>query len=177
MTTRRNPLPEFERLPLNEGDPPNSAWGLWDDTNDASLGSLNYLTDDVVLRAVREEVKTGERTGLEYVLTSLFIIAVWLLSMASLPLDFFKPPLLGRAGFEQKVIDKSPLVVNDDVVRLFWVDFDIHSHVSSELRSRSIPKEVPSGTASGTSRTKRSASFTTGQYLTVDNLYLTTAGF
>lgn len=36
----------------------------------------------------------------------------------SLPLDFFDPPLLGRAGFEQKVIDKSPLVVNDDVVLL-----------------------------------------------------------
>ena len=34
----------------------------------------------------------------------------------SLPLDFFAPPLLGRAGFEQKVIDKDPLVVNDDVV-------------------------------------------------------------
>lgn len=33
----------------------------------------------------------------------------------SLPLDFFNPPLLGRAGFEQKVIDKSPFVVNDDV--------------------------------------------------------------
>lgn len=31
-------------------------------------------------------------------------------------MDFFKPPLLGRAGFEQKVIDKKPFVVNDDVV-------------------------------------------------------------
>lgn len=31
-------------------------------------------------------------------------------------MDFFKPPLLGRAGFEQKVIDKNPFVVNDDVV-------------------------------------------------------------
>ena len=35
---------------------------------------------------------------------------------ASLPLDLFDPPLLGRAGFEQKIIDKNPLVVNDDVV-------------------------------------------------------------
>ena len=34
----------------------------------------------------------------------------------SLPLDFFNPPLLGRAAFEQRVIDKSPFVVNDDVV-------------------------------------------------------------
>lgn len=65
MVSRRNPLPKLEQLPLNEGDPPNSAWGLWDDSKDASLGSLNYLTADIVLRTVREEVKTGERTGLE----------------------------------------------------------------------------------------------------------------
>lgn len=39
-------------------------------------------------------------------------------SNSSLPLDFFNPPLLGRAGFEQKVIDKDPLVVNDDVVSI-----------------------------------------------------------
>lgn len=36
--------------------------------------------------------------------------------MNSLPLDFFNPPLLGRAAFEQRVIDKNPFVVNDDVV-------------------------------------------------------------
>ena len=28
----------------------------------------------------------------------------------------FDPPLLGRVGLSQKVIDKNPLVVNDDVV-------------------------------------------------------------
>ena len=34
----------------------------------------------------------------------------------SLPLDFFGPPLLGRAAFQQKIIHKDPFVVNDDVV-------------------------------------------------------------
>lgn len=34
----------------------------------------------------------------------------------SLPLDFFEPPLLGRTGFNQQIIDKAPLIVNDDVV-------------------------------------------------------------
>jgi hypothetical protein len=34
----------------------------------------------------------------------------------SLPLDLVNPPLLGRVGFEQKVIDKHPRVINDDVV-------------------------------------------------------------
>ncbi|KAM0711871.1 hypothetical protein Q7P35_001241 [Cladosporium inversicolor] len=98
MAARKDPLPAFVNLPLNENDPPNSAWGLWNDSKDASLGSLNYLTDDVVLKTTREEVKTGERVGLD------------------LPLDFFKPPLLGRAAFEQRVIDKSPFVVNDDII-------------------------------------------------------------
>lgn len=67
MASRRVPLPSFEQLPLNKDDPPNSAWGLWDDLKHTSLGSLNYLTDDLVLKTFREEVKTGERTGLEYV--------------------------------------------------------------------------------------------------------------
>ncbi|KAJ8110817.1 hypothetical protein OPT61_g6436 [Boeremia exigua] len=98
MAQRLNPLPELAELPLHEKDPPNSAWGLWDDSKEASLGSLNYLTDDLVLKTFKEEVRTGERVGLD------------------LPLDFFDPPLLGRAGFQQKVIDKNPFVVNDDVI-------------------------------------------------------------
>jgi hypothetical protein len=67
MPNRRSPLPAFTDLPLHEADPPNSAWGLWDDANDASLGSLNYLTDEIVLKTTKEEVKTGIRVGLEYV--------------------------------------------------------------------------------------------------------------
>lgn len=69
MATRKSPLPEFRHLPLNENDPPHSAWGLWNDSKTASLGSLNYLTDDVALKTTREEVRTGERVGLEYGLT------------------------------------------------------------------------------------------------------------
>jgi hypothetical protein len=65
MATRKTPLPELADLPLNENDPPYSAWGLWNDSRTASLGSLNYLTDEVVVRTTREEVKTGERVGLE----------------------------------------------------------------------------------------------------------------
>ena len=72
MATRKTPLPELWQLPLNEGDPPHSAWGLWNDSKTASLGSLNYLTDDVVLKTTREEVRTGERVGLEYGLTVLW---------------------------------------------------------------------------------------------------------
>jgi hypothetical protein len=71
MATQKTPLPEFDDLPLSENDPPYSAWGLWNDSKTASLGSLNYLTDDVVVKTTREEVRTGERVGLEYGLTLL----------------------------------------------------------------------------------------------------------
>ncbi|SPO06780.1 uncharacterized protein DNG_09474 [Cephalotrichum gorgonifer] len=98
MAPPAEPLPSLDQLPLRKGDPPNSAWGLWGDGPDSALGSLNYLTEELVARTVQEEIKTGERVGLD------------------LPLDFFDPPLLGRAGFEQKIVDKDPLVVNDDVV-------------------------------------------------------------
>ncbi|KAL2067203.1 hypothetical protein VTL71DRAFT_1627 [Oculimacula yallundae] len=84
MAKRISPLPTLADLPLREGDPPNSAWNLWDDDS-TSLGSLNYLTADLLLKTTKEEVQTGERVGLE-------------------------------AGFQQKVIDKDPFVVNDDVI-------------------------------------------------------------
>ncbi|POS77044.1 hypothetical protein DHEL01_v204561 [Diaporthe helianthi] len=90
------PLPKLSDLPLKPGDPPNSAWGLWGEGD--KLGSLNHLTDEAVLNAVKTEVKTGQRIGLD------------------LPLDFFNPPLLGRAGLSQNVIRKDPMVVNDDVI-------------------------------------------------------------
>lgn len=56
-------LPKLSELPLDPSHPPNSAWGLWGKGD--KLGSLNYLTDEVVLDAVRTEIKTGQRVGLE----------------------------------------------------------------------------------------------------------------
>lgn len=61
-------VPPFEQLPLRKGDPPYSAWGLWGDGPESVMGSLNYLTDEVMLRTVKQEVKTGERVGLKYVI-------------------------------------------------------------------------------------------------------------
>jgi hypothetical protein len=65
MVPQPKALPRFDELPLHDGDPPNSAWGLWGDGPESSLGSLNYLTDELVQRAIKEEVKTGERVGLK----------------------------------------------------------------------------------------------------------------
>jgi hypothetical protein len=58
-------IPPFNKLPLHEGDPPHSAWGLWGDGPSSALGSLNYLTDELVLKAIKEEAKTGQRVSLK----------------------------------------------------------------------------------------------------------------
>ncbi|KAJ5695945.1 hypothetical protein N7536_006357 [Penicillium majusculum] len=86
---------QFDELPLRKGDPPHSAWGLWENSQ---LGSLNYLTDEKVLQAASSELKTGVRISL------------------NLPLDQINPPLLGRQPFERKIINKAPRVINDDVI-------------------------------------------------------------
>jgi hypothetical protein len=60
------PLPKLSDLPLAKGNPPNSAWGLWSKNGyDDQLGSLNYLTKDLVLKTAKEEIQTGERVGLK----------------------------------------------------------------------------------------------------------------
>ncbi|KAF2101988.1 hypothetical protein NA57DRAFT_73428 [Rhizodiscina lignyota] len=90
-------IPAFEDLPLRKGDPPYSAWGLWEKPE---LGAFNHLTDDVVLRAAKEEIQTGARISL------------------NLPLDFLQPPLFNRKVFERQVINKAPRVINDDVISI-----------------------------------------------------------
>lgn len=67
MASPQNPLPSFDQLPLHEGDPPNSAWGLWGRGPESALGSLNYLTNELVLKTIKEEAMTGERVGLKSV--------------------------------------------------------------------------------------------------------------
>ena len=54
-----NGLPKFSDLPLRKGDPPHSAWGLYGKDDD--LGTLNRLTDVLVLKAAKGEIQTGVR--------------------------------------------------------------------------------------------------------------------
>ena len=65
MAPPARPIPSIGKLPLRDGDPPYSAWGLWGSGPDCVLGSLNYLTDELVLKTVKEEIQTGERVGLK----------------------------------------------------------------------------------------------------------------
>jgi hypothetical protein len=55
-------LPSFEELPLGSGDPPYSAWGLW---NKPEFGALNYLSNENTLRVAKQEIQTGIRVGLK----------------------------------------------------------------------------------------------------------------
>jgi len=55
--------PAFSDLPLNKGDPWLSAWGLWGPNDE--LGTLNFLTHDVV-KAATAEIKDGVRISLNW---------------------------------------------------------------------------------------------------------------
>ncbi len=66
-------LPGFNDLPLRKGDPPHSAWGLYG--KDDQLGTLNRLTDDVVLRAAKEEIRHGTRSVIFYEFIFVFEIS------------------------------------------------------------------------------------------------------
>ncbi|KIM95449.1 hypothetical protein OIDMADRAFT_45284 [Oidiodendron maius Zn] len=88
-------LPKFSDLPLNKGDPPHSAWGVYG--SDDELGTINRLTDDVVMRA-KEEIQRGVRISL------------------NLPLNAQRGSMLvGRSKFHMDQYNKAPRIVNDDV--------------------------------------------------------------
>jgi hypothetical protein len=59
MRLDSNGIPLYQDLPLQNGDPPYSAWGLYG-AND-QLGMLNRLTDERVAAAAKDEIKTGIR--------------------------------------------------------------------------------------------------------------------
>ena len=52
-------IPRFEDLPLQKGDPPHSAWGLYGKNDE--LGTLNRLTNERVMEAAKAEIQTGVR--------------------------------------------------------------------------------------------------------------------
>lgn len=91
------PRPPFSKLPLNEGDPPFSAWGLYG--KDDQLGALNLLTQETKLAAAKE-IRLGLSVGL------------------NLPLNVPNPPSHNRFGFEHEIIHKAPRNVHDDMIKL-----------------------------------------------------------
>lgn len=89
--------PSFDELPLDKSGPPGNAWGLWGPDNE--LGMLNHLTPAVVAYAATE-IKEGIRISLDW------------------PLDKPSFPTFGRQQFEHKIINKAPMVMNDDAIHI-----------------------------------------------------------
>jgi len=73
-------IPKLSELPLDKGDPHHSAWGLYG--KDDELGTLNRLTDDVVLRAAREEIQMGIRYERTLCYRTVQCFPVWLVCIA-----------------------------------------------------------------------------------------------
>jgi len=89
--------PSFDELPLNKGDPPYSAWGLYG--REDELGTLNLLTPEVVKEAGKE-IQTGVRIGL------------------NLPMNFLKRPSHNRLNIDHELVWKQPRAVYDDEIHL-----------------------------------------------------------
>jgi hypothetical protein len=64
-------IPRFEDLPLQNSDPPHSAWGLYGKNDE--LGTLNRLTDERVVAAARTEIQSGVRS----VFLCVCIVSIW----------------------------------------------------------------------------------------------------
>ena len=88
-------IPRFDQLPLNKGDPPYSAWGLYG--MEDQLGTLNRLTDDIILKAAKQEIQTGHRISLNW------------------PLDAQDKPGFNRQRFHKDINQHTSRTGNDDV--------------------------------------------------------------
>lgn len=63
MDSKYSEFPSFSALPLQRDGPRGNSWGLWG-PND-QIGTLNYLSEDVVARAAKQEIKSGKRVCLK----------------------------------------------------------------------------------------------------------------
>ena len=88
-------IPKFSQLPLREGDPPYSAWGFYGEKDE--LGTLNRLSDELVVKSARQEIQSGVRISLNW------------------PLSAQPKPSFGRQAFHQQITQKAPRIVNDDI--------------------------------------------------------------
>jgi kynurenine formamidase len=89
-----NQIPKFDELPVKQGAPPESSWGVFGD--DDGIGCLNFLTSEGVVEAARL-IQTGKVFRLDA------------------KLDFAKPTLLGRASLEHNIVPLGPFA-NDDIL-------------------------------------------------------------
>src|SRR6266508_931215 len=92
-------LPSYSKLPVKDGAPEGSAWGLFGD--DDQLGCLNLLTPERVVAAAKL-VRKG---------------AVFPLNLR---IDEPDPPLFGRGGVKHTLIDLGGGIARDDYLDNFY---------------------------------------------------------
>ena len=89
--------PPFEALPLKKDGPRGNAWGLFGQADE--LGMLNRLTPENTVAATKEIVH------------GIRVCTDWSLAQPS-------APCFNRAPFEQRIHNKAPRAVNDDILTL-----------------------------------------------------------
>jgi kynurenine formamidase len=92
-----NSIPNFDELPVKQGAPPESSWGVFGD--DDGIGCLNFLTPAGVVEAARL-VQTGKVFRLDA------------------KLGFATPPLFGRPALTHRIIPLGP-AAHDDMLERF----------------------------------------------------------
>jgi kynurenine formamidase len=92
-----NLIPDFNQLPVRNGAPPESSWGVFGDED--ALGCLNFLTPAGVVESAAL-VQTGKVFRLDA------------------KIGFAKPPLFGRASVVHSVAPLGPMA-NDDALDHF----------------------------------------------------------
>jgi kynurenine formamidase len=90
-------IPRYDALPLLPDSTVRHAWDVWGRAD--RLGTLNRITAETVLAALAVP-RTGQRITL------------------SLPMDFFQPPMYGRAPVTHRVFDRNRNMVEDELATL-----------------------------------------------------------
>ena len=99
MAIDLNRLPSYDQLPVKEGAPRGSAWGVFGD--DDQLGCLNLITPEKVLEAAKL-VRKG---------------AVFPLNLR---IDEPNPPMFGRGAPQHHLLEEGGGVARDDYLDNFW---------------------------------------------------------
>src|SRR5262249_50828509 len=92
-----NRIPTFDKLPVKDGAPAESSWGVFGD--DDGIGCLNFLTPAGVVDAA-QLVQSGKVFRLDA------------------KLGFAKPPLFGRLAMTRTIVPLAPFA-NDDILERF----------------------------------------------------------
>jgi kynurenine formamidase len=104
--------PTFAELPVREGAPPGSSWGVFGD--DDQIGTLNFITPEKVLAASRL-VRKGQIFSL------------------NLPLHLPNPPLYGRQPYRHIMLTLGEGRARDDYLDNFYLQassqWDALSHI------------------------------------------------